>query len=128
MVHRARKHLIGDAAAVAICLAGIVGCGTITSEGRGGHTVVSRRVQVLPTYRARGEGFQVCRNPQRLTSPWTYDNLARGHRDYTVAQYEKLIAYGKQPEPGDVVVGSPASGYVEPVFHAGEIAAQNDTY
>ena len=181
-MHRARKHLIGDAAAVAICLAGIVGCGTITSEGRGGHTVVSRRVQVLPTYRARGEGFQVCRNPQRLTSPWTYDNLARGHRDYTVSQYEKLSAYGKQlpplpwyireespsteaavvvapgdsatmpsyalPEspvlyffeggaygaiglqtvPGDVVIGGSASGYVEPVFHAGEIEAQNDTY
>src|SRR5271165_7045540 len=41
------------------------------------------RPQAVP-----GEKYQICTEPQYLTSPWTYDGLASGSQGYTVAQYE----------------------------------------
>jgi hypothetical protein len=56
----------------------------------------------------RGEKYQICTEPQYLTSPWTYDALASGSHGYTVAQYESLSGYGTilPPLPGYIAAES----------------------
>lgn len=47
-----------------------------------------------------GENYEICsEQSQYLTSPWTYDALASGTQDYTVAQYEALSGYGTTLPP-----------------------------
>jgi hypothetical protein len=42
-----------------------------------------------------GQNYQICsKTSQYLTSPYTYDSLASGSQNYTIAQYEALPGYG----------------------------------
>jgi hypothetical protein len=61
--------------------------------------------------RVPGQNYQICAEPQYLTSPWTYHALAKGSQSYTVAQYESLAGYGKilPPLPAYIAAESPTT-------------------
>ena len=71
------------------------------------------RPQAVP-----GEKFQICTEPQYLTSPWTYDGLASGSRGYTVAQYESLAGYGTTLPPLPAYIAAEGPGTQAAMIYA----------
>ena len=79
-----------------------------------------------------GQNYQICAKQQDLTSPWTYDALAKGSRAYTVAQYEALSGYGttlpplpsyisqESPQTEAAVIHAPGSSVTVPAYQLPE--------
>jgi hypothetical protein len=105
------------AAVVVALIAAIVAVLIIPRIGAGGSssTQVSSGADAglrPAVYRVPGENYQICSEQSKyLTSPWTYNALKSGSRNYTVAQYEALQGYGTAlpPLPSYIAGEGPAT-------------------
>lgn len=102
------KTFVGAVISVVIvcCVAAVIGF-VINNSKSGGEPTASIDNPSSNSYNATtsgsttptsvpGEKYETCSNSsQYLSSPWTYDALAKGSKTYTVAQYKALSGYGK---------------------------------
>jgi hypothetical protein len=86
-------------AAGLLLVAGILVVTVGRGSGSAGPASASPGPASLATSPVPGQKYQICTEPQYLTSPWTYHALASGSRSYTVAQYQALPGYGKTLPP-----------------------------
>jgi len=67
-----------------------------------------------------GQSYMICDDQSQLTSPYTYNALASGSQEYTVAEYEALSGYGTTlPSLPSYIASEPSTTAAAVIFAPG---------